>query len=85
LERATFRAATLDPSVALAFGQVIARMHSPLRLVDRASPRACSSAAAGRAGLSPVARQPPAGRGRLRICEFDGKRPKRLVLKVLGE
>jgi 2-polyprenyl-6-methoxyphenol hydroxylase-like FAD-dependent oxidoreductase len=34
LERATFRAATLDPSVALAFGQVIARMHSPLRLVD---------------------------------------------------
>lgn len=33
-ERATFRAATVDPVVARAFGEVIARLRSPLRLLD---------------------------------------------------
>lgn len=33
-ERAVFRAATVDPPLALAFGEVLARLRSPLRLFD---------------------------------------------------
>lgn len=52
-ERAFFRAATVDPSVALALGEVVGRLRSPLRLLDpRLAPRVIRGQWVSRHGAS---------------------------------
>jgi flavin-dependent dehydrogenase len=67
LERLTFRVATADPVVALAIGEVVARMRSPLRLADPRItarlfvPRRTSSwhpSKASRSTAAPATREP---------------------------
>ncbi len=59
-ERAMFRAATVDPSVAMALGEVVGRLRSPVRLLDpRLPPRVIRGQWMSRNGSSGQAARTP--------------------------